>query len=750
MLVRAALTIKGIVQGVGFRPYIYRLANEYCLKGFVYNAPEGVICEAEGERESVMQFISAIPIYKPDAASVSELKYSFIKVQYDKQFSILHSKEGGTQTVISPDLAICTKCKAELLDKTNRRFEYPFINCTDCGPRFSIIHSMPYDRENTSMHCFGLCKDCFDEYSSPIDRRFHAEPNACTDCGPAITVYDSSLNILHTDWLETACEYLKNGKIVAIKGIGGYHLAVDAMNEEAVKALRQKKHRYAKPLAVMVRDIATAKSFCYVNEQEEAELLSKAAPIVVLQKKETCKIAPSVAVDKSSLGIFLPYTAMHCLLMEHIPAIVLTSANISDEPICRTEDEAFEKLSGIADLFIAHNREIIHACDDSVLQFCAGHKQLIRRSRGFAPAAIDFNGSKIDMLACGGEQKNCFAVSKGNNAFLSAHIGDLHNYDAYLRYENEITEFCRIMEINPEIVVSDMHPDYASTHYAGKYGKRIFKIQHHHAHFASVLSENDYKEKAIGVIFDGTGFGEDGTMWGSEFLLGDCAKSERAAHLAEFRLLGNEMAIKEPWRLALELINESCSKKELDEFLFELPLNSSLLLKNDWQKSSGMGRLFDGVASILGIKQIVDYEGQAAEILENYAVSVGNQTDICLHFDIIKEDNGTIVIDWRPVIRQIIIEKKNQNSIGAIALAFHNSLAEMILKVCQELSLEYNINTIALSGGCFQNKLLLSKSLELLHGAGFLVLLNNKVPCNDGGLAYGQLAAAAALLEQEG
>jgi len=750
MLVRAALTIKGIVQGVGFRPYIYRLANEYCLKGFVFNAPEGVICEVEGERESVMHFIADIPLYKPEAADISGLEYSFINLKHDNAFSIQHTKEHGTQTVISPDLAICAKCKEELFDRSNRRFEYPFINCTDCGPRFSIIHSMPYDRENTSMQDFDLCIDCDEEYSSPVDRRFHAEPNACAVCGPEITVYDSLHNIVHADWLDTACEYLNNGKIVAIKGIGGYHLAVDAMNEDAVKSLRQKKHRYAKPLAVMVRDITTAESFCYIDEQEKAELLSKAAPIVVLKKRENCNIAPSVSESKNSLGLFLPYTAMHCLLMERIPAIVLTSANVSDEPICRTEDEAFEKLFDIADLFITHNREIVHACDDSVLQFCAGNKQLIRRSRGYAPAAVTFKGRKIDMLACGGEQKNCFALSKGNNAFLSAHIGDLHNYDAYLRYENEITELCRIMEISPEIVICDMHPDYASTHYASKNDKKIMKIQHHHAHFASVLAENDYEEKAIGVIFDGTGFGEDGTMWGSEFLTGNCVKSERAAHLAEFNLLGSETAIKEPWRLALELINRSCAKNELYKFMYELPENAALLLlKQDWQKSCGMGRLFDGVAAILDIKRIAEYEGQAAEILENYAASVGNQTDIILQFDIIKEDNGKILIDWRPVIREIMHEMQNKTDIASIALAFHNALAEMVLNVCQELSAIHNIRTVALSGGCFQNKLLLSKSLELLQSAGFLVLLNKNIPCNDGGLAYGQLAAAAAMLEQE-
>lgn len=748
MRIRAAITIKGIVQGVGFRPFIFRLAVQHELSGFVRNTPIGVLCEAEGEAEAVRAFIADIPVYKPFASHIDELCYDYIDNKGETGFHILPTVERGADTGISPDLAICAKCRQELFDSTNRRYHYPFINCTNCGPRYSIIEALPYDRQSTSMKSFAFCESCKEEYENPLNRRFHAEPNACADCGPHITVKDSSGNILEGDWLQMTVDCLKKGRIAAIKGIGGYHLAADASNIAAVRRLRQIKHRYAKPFAVMLQNMDLVRKYCYTDSSEEEALISAVAPIVLLKRKPAAnELSCKIAGEKSRLGVFLPYTPLHCLIMEKMHAIVLTSANVSDTPICIDDDELLELFAEKPDIFVMHNRQILHANDDSVIRFVEGKKQLIRRSRGLAPAALPIADCRYKVLALGSEQKNTFALSRRKDAFISVHIGDLGDYSTIQRFEQEIASYEHLLDIQPQIIVCDIHPDF---HYRDIYkDKSIIAVQHHHAHFASVLSEHNIEENALGIIFDGTGYGIDGRLWGSEFLLGNIRSADRLAHLLEFPLYGGEKAIKEPWRIALALVKESCDEQMTADFLSRLPENAKSLLNNDkWTYSCGMGRLFDAVAAILYDRFECAYEGQNAEFLEEKAYSVANTTEKSYKFAIIESESNLYVIDWRPLFAELMQDISRGADKDLLAYAFHQAVIKLVSELAERICASKGIGSIALSGGCFQNEILLNGCMRALQAKGYAVYTNELIPCNDGGIAYGQLAAAIAIINE--
>jgi hydrogenase maturation protein HypF len=668
----------------------------------------------------------------------------------DRDFSIIASSYGERNTLISPDIGICAACAAEIADKSNRRYRYAFTNCTDCGPRFTIICDIPYDRKNTTMSEFIQCPDCRREFEDPFDRRFHAQPNACPVCGPKLFFYKRGER-QHGDPLALFDECIRESGIIAVKGLGGYHLACDGQNEGAVTRLRKNKVRYDKPFAVMMRDIDTVKRFCYVDAEEEATLKCARKPIVLLRKKESCKIAEDIAPLNNSLGVMLPYTPLHCLIMENNDVLVMTSANISDRPMIYDDNEAMNCLFAMADAVLTHNRKIFRRMDDSVCMVVSGKVRLIRRARGYAPEPVNLKGNSWIILALGAQQKNTFCLAKGENAFLSGHIGDLDDFDTEKFYEGEIESYMRLFDAKPEVIARDMHPDYVSTRYAERFKNKlpIYEIQHHHAHFASVLAEHDLNEKAIGLIFDGTGYGEDGTLWGGEALWGDIAETERIGHMLYAPLLGGEAAIREPWRMALAMMRISCGEDEALDFFARYGDKASLLLLASERGinsplTSGAGRLFDAVAALAGIRTHTTYEGQAAIDLEQ---AIDDSAEGSYGFDITWEEN-MMIFDWRQLIRDIVRDIRKGCSSGRIAAKFHRAVVQLLVDVAVLAKKQYGSSKVALSGGVFQNAYLLHHGIARLQKSGFAVYANEQVPANDGGIAYGQAAAASWLMKR--
>jgi len=752
---RLRVVIHGAVQGVGFRPYIYRLATEMGLNGWVINSSQGVFIEVEGDRPGLNSFLLRIEKEKPPLSFIRGMEHSFLDPKgYDK-FEVRESDDSGAKTVmVLPDIATCPDCLAEIFDPDDRRYLYPFTNCTNCGPRYSIIQSLPYDRPNTTMKAFDMCDECLAEYTNPIDRRFHAQPNACPRCGPHVELWDHAGGVVasHHDAIKKTIEAIRLGEIVAVKGLGGFHLIVDARNNNAVNVLRERKHREEKPLALMYPSIESIKRDCEVSPIEERLLCSPEAPIVLLQRKQgDSEIAGDVAPDNPYIGAMLPYTPLHHILMAELGfPVVATSGNLSDEPICIDEREALERLGNIADIFLVHNRPIERHVDDSVVRVMMGRELVLRRARGYAPLPIHLNKPLPRVLAVGAHIKNAIAASIGQEVFISQHIGDLETAEASNAFRNVITSFENLYESSPEIIACDAHPDYTSTRYAREAGLPIITVQHHYAHVIACMAENELEPPVLGVSWDGTGYGLDGTIWGGEFLYIPEASFQRTAHLRTFRLPGGDKAVKEPRRTAIGLLYEIFGEnvfdmRELNPVL-ALGIEEKNIIREMLYKkinspvTSSAGRLFDAVASIIGLRQVIRFEGQAAMELE---FRIGRfDSDDRYAIELKKPDKNPdqpSIVDWEPMIREIIDDVNRDVPVEFISAKFHNTMVEAIILVAGDV----DEKQVVLTGGCFQNKYLTEHSIIRLREEGFRPYWHQRVPPNDGGIALGQAVAAA-------
>jgi hydrogenase maturation protein HypF len=818
-LLRLRVAVQGAVQGVGFRPFVYRLATEAGLSGWVLNSVQGVLIEVEGKESALRALLNELQDCPPPRAFIQSLEHWWLDSVGYQGFEIRQSNEGGNKSVfVLPDIATCEACRRDIIEPGNRRFRYPFTNCTNCGPRYSIIESLPYDRANTTMRDFEMCPDCRREYEDPTDRRFHAQPNACPVCGPqvALWTHDGSELANACAAVIAGAEAVSNGKIVAVKGLGGFHLIVDARDEGAVRLLRERKHREHKPLALMVRNLEQAEELCEVGELEARALLSPEAPIVLMRARGG-GIAPAVAPGNPYLGVMLPYTPLHHLLMRMIDApVVATSGNLSDEPMCIDEREALVRLGDIADQFLVHDRPIRRHVDDSIVRVVAGREMVVRRARGFAPlpvplvsdeergtsgeglgdrdegrgtsgeesgdrddgsgfgvrgsVACDPEGPSIEktravapvgegisaaasgisslvprpsslhcLLAVGAHLKNSVALTLGNQAFLSQHIGDLETPQALDAFEQVIADLGALYEATPEAVACDLHPDYLSTQYARKSELPRIEVQHHLAHVLACMADNDLRGEVLGVSWDGTGLGDDGTIWGGEFIRVDDAEWERVAHLRTFSLPGGDGAAREPRRSAMGLLREigATAPWALAEY-FEEPEQRVVLemlrAGANCPRTSSAGRLFDAVSALAGVCGKSRFEGEAAMMLEFAAGNAGNEPPYA-----IKYDPGAGVLDWAPTIAEILDDVANRAPTSCISARFHGALAEGIVQA----ALSVGVDRVLLTGGCFQNRLLLETTVENLKRAGLRPYWHQRVPTNDGGIALGQAAAAA-------
>ncbi len=761
MQVRKEIHVSGLVQGVGFRPYVYRLATDRNLRGNISNTPAGVTIEIQGPPEAVEDFVSRLPGEAPALAQITRVIVREMPCQPDRSFEILPSHRGEhASALISPDVAVCDDCLRELLDPHDRRYLYPFINCTNCGPRFTIVRDIPYDRPRTSMSAFPMCEKCRAEYGDPRNRRFHAQPNACWECGPHLEIWDFHGHRIETpDPIGAAVECLRSGEILAVKGLGGFHLAVDATNPAAIERLRQRKRRIEKPFAVMVRNLEAAGKFCHVDAEMEQLLSSRQRPIVLLPWKKAAAIAENVAPNQGDLGVFLPYTPLHHLLfsLSGFPALVMTSGNLSEEPIAIDNREVVERLGGIADLFLVHNREILLRCDDSVVRHSAGGTRQIRRSRGYVPSPVRLHGEIPQILAVGGELKNTICLTRGNLAFLSQHIGDLENVESFDFFRDAIAQFSKILEVEPEIVAYDLHPDYLSTKWAlQQKGVRLVGVQHHHAHIAACMAENKLEGRVIGLALDGAGYGADGHIWGGEALLADYAGFERAAHFAYAPLPGGAAAIREPWRMAVSYLMRAFGE---DFFNLDIPFVRGLDRRKtelvmhmmtrevNCPLTSSCGRLFDAVAALLGIRQEVTYEAQAAIELE---MSARPSTETAAYPFAICAQDGRWQIDASPLFAAIVEDLRRNVCAATISRRFHNGLVETFVRIASLLREESSINRICLSGGTFNNMLMLEPLVRRLESDRFEVFAHSEVPAGDGGLSLGQALVAAHTTSTEG
>jgi len=744
MKVAKKIVISGLVQGIGFRPFVWRIAQKYQITGWVKNSLAGVEIFAEGEAKQIEGFIAALKKEKPSLAKIERLRINEEKLICFKDFSIVESERKEEGVLIVPaDLPVCDDCLRELTDKKDRRFRYPFINCTNCGPRYTIIQKLPYDRKNTSMKGFPLCQDCSLEYQKPDNRRFHAEPVACPACGPKLFLYDNEKNLIakEDEAITITAKKLKEGKIVAIKGLGGYHLAVDPFNVEAVLLLRQRKQREAKPFALMARDLLIAKQHVHLNKTTIDLLNSKIRPIVLCPKKKSSNIVRDVSPDNEYLGIMLPYTPVHYLLMEQFEALIMTSANLSEEPIVYHDDDAFLKLNKIADFILTNNRPILRPVDDSVA--FVNHKKplFIRRARGIAPLPLHIPKMQEGILALGGQLKNSFAITKKDYVYLSQYFGNLDNIPSRSAYLKGVEDFCSFFEFTPKVIAYDLHPGYYTTELAEeKFSAKIkYPVQHHKAHLAAVVAEKKVKPPFLGVVFDGTGYGEDGKIWGGEFFISlNESNYERFVHLKYFPLLDGDDSIKKPWKTALSLLLETNMDHEEFTLKWNIDKNELNLVTNRFSQnkvgSSSIGRLFDGVSALLGLKTIISYEGQAAIVLETKADYGENSF---YDFTILNE-KLPYEIDYKPIILGVINDLKKGVRNDVIAGKFHNTIVEMIVKVAKIAEHIYGIKKVVFSGGVFQNRILLQKSFKKLRVAGYKPIFPEYVPVNDQGLALGQ------------
>jgi hydrogenase maturation protein HypF len=764
---RRAIAVHGVVQGVGFRPFVYGLASRIGLHGFVQNQSGGVLIEVEGEAKSLDRFLTALTSELPPLAQIDRLTWDRQIPRGDSVFRIEHSaKEADGPIFVSPDVATCDDCIAEMFNPHDRRYRYPFINCTNCGPRLTIVTGAPYDRPRTTMASFEMCFDCRAEYEDPSNRRFHAQPIACPVCGPRLRLLDAQGQfIVAEDPLALFVARVRDGQIGALKGLGGFHLTCDASRESVVTLLRRRKQRDEKPFAVMVRDLNAAKQLARMSAEEERLLSSPKRPIVLLQRNSGSFLAEGIAPGNPFVGVMLPYTPVHHLLMQAVGSIplVMTSGNRSDEPIAYENDDALRRLDGIADMFLVHDRPIHVRCDDSVTRLVDNSESLVRRSRGYAPQPIvlPFDCS-FPILAVGGQLKSTFALGRGRHAFVSHHLGDLDHYDAYRAFERDILLYQQLFAVEPVQIAHDSHPDYASTGYARRRahspdhmrgGKPfLIEVQHHHAHMASCMAEHGLNEPVIGVSFDGTGYGIDGAVWGGEFLVGDYRSFRRTAHLRYVGMPAGEQAIHEPWRMALAHLRDAGDS--MPELFCDLPRTAVRAVEKMLQSgfntpmTSSAGRLFDAVAAIAGIRRRVNYEGQAAMELEWRALEVTD--DLSYPFATQRmptneSREAKLIVDTRPLIHAVAVDAAKRVSAGNIGRRFHNAMVELIAAVCDHIRNETHIEAVVLSGGVFMNTLLSSEADAQLRKNGFRVFRHRLVPPNDGGLSLGQLAVAAAL-----
>ncbi len=756
--IRVRYLFSGIVQGVGFRPFVYRLAVKNGLAGFVQNRPEGVLIEVEGRCASVTSFPENVRKELPPLAHITHTNAERIELHGDPDFRIIPSDAQGHADVhIPPDAATCPDCLKELFDPDNRRYRYPFINCTNCGPRLTIINAIPYDRANTSMSCFSLCAQCRKEYEDPGDRRFHAEPNACPVCGPRLTLTDRDGNPIEADDpVRLACDLLSSGHVLAIKGLGGFHLSVDAGNDEAVKKLRSRKYREEKPLAIMVRDMNRVRQIASVNLEEEALLASPRRPIVLLNKIQNSLISEWVAPNVPNLGIMLPYTPLHHLLLNaNFAALVMTSANQVDEPICTGNREAINRLKGIADYYLVHNRDILVRCDDSIAFIADRQPRLMRRSRGYVPQPIPLKELYPPVLALGGQLKTAQCILKGRFAFLSPHIGDMETPQARDFFQESLTLMKRVIESAPQIIACDRHPAYYTTQAARQLSStEVIGVQHHHAHIVSCMAENRIDGSVIGLAMDGTGYGTDRNAWGGEFLVASETEFQRFGHFQYLVLPGGEKAIREPWRIAVSLLKASYgaswpeiagslnllsdkNQTELLDKIIEGKIHSPL--------SSGLGRLFDGVAALIGLRRSVSFEGQAAMDMEALAIGINAPP---YPFDILRNENKPYIVDTGATIRAIVNDLLTRQSKARIAASFHRTIIDMFDTMTREMSRSSGLTRVVLSGGCFQNRILLEGAMDKLRKSGLEVYCHSQVPANDGGIALGQAVIAAAMIKK--
>jgi hydrogenase maturation protein HypF len=763
---RLRVIIRGAVQGVGFRPFVYRLATELALPGWVSNSSRGVLIEVEGAPDHLTAFLLRLERERPPRSAIYSLESSFLPPQGFSDFTIRESDGTGRRTaIVLPDIATCADCLRDIFDPANRRHRYPFTNCTNCGPRFTIITALPYDRAGTTMRAFRMCRACEREYHDPADRRFHAQPNACPACGPQLALWDEhgrTLAVRHEALLRAA-ERIRAGQIVALKGIGGFHLLVDARSEEAVHRLRARKHREEKPLALMYPSLAQITADSQVSPLEQRLLRAPEAPIVLVRRRASrvrrsdadagTEVAPAVAPGNPYLGVMLPYSPLHHLLLRELPfPLVATSGNLSDEPICTDEHEALERLQGVADAFLVHDRPIARHADDSVARVLLGREQVLRRARGYAPLPIHVGSDLPSLLGVGGHLKGAVAVSVGDEVFVSQHLGDLESAEASRAFQRAVDDLERLYALRPAAVACDAHPDYFSTRYARSRGLPVIPVQHHHAHLRACMAENGLRGPALGVSWDGTGYGLDGTVWGGEFLHVTSVGFRRAAHLRPFRLPGAEQAIREPRRAAVGMLYEVLGDQVFS--MEHLPpvaaftrserevLRQMLARGVNCPRTSSAGRLFDAVAALLGLHLGKQFEGQAAMELEWTADAADTATVYPFG---IRESEGALLVDWEPILRAILAGLESRVAPAQAAATFHNTLAEMIVAVAARIGEQQ----VLLSGGCFQNRVLTEATVSRLTAAGFSPYWHQRIPPNDGGIALGQIIAACAAMEEQ-
>ncbi|HXX53723.1 MAG TPA: carbamoyltransferase HypF, partial [Thermodesulfovibrionales bacterium] len=781
MVERVKITLKGVVQGVGFRPYVYTLAESLQLRGYVTNTSDGVTIDVEGRH--ITEFVERLSKTAPPLSRITDLSITPLPEYGYADFRIIESREGGSPypfTLISPDISICDDCLRELMDPSDRRFLYPFVNCTNCGPRYTIIRAVPYDRPHTTMDHFSMCPQCDAEYHNPGDRRFHAQPNACPECGPRVTLVSGSQGTLNGQAaVEKTISLLRAGKIVAVKGLGGFHIACDATNRDAVERLRERKRRSNKPFALMATDRVTVERFCVVTEEEANLLSSLRRPIVLLRKKEDISSLPdAVSPHNRYLGFMLPYTPLHYLLFHqpfadgrggihngnepNFSVLVMTSGNLSEEPIVRDNDEAYEKLGNTVDAFLFHNRDIFMRVDDSVVR--VGYQQsavnaqenrlpteknkrsvlFIRRSRGYAPEPLPLQSAGPEVLGCGADIKNAFTVTKGEFAIPSQHIGDMENYETVQFFEECLENIRSVFRVNPVAIGHDLHPGYLSTQWALRQGVRTYGIQHHYAHIGSVMAEKGLVGKILGVAFDGTGYGTDGNLWGGEILLADIYGFERLAHFKHIPLPGGERAVREPWRTAVSYVLDAAGDETM-EYLVKIGfiekygkdrIEKMIRIAQSRElspRSSGAGRLFDAVSALAGVCDANTFEGEAAMTLESLATE---ETEADYPVNIILDTS--MVIDFSHTIIGIVNDVVNGVEKRLISTKFHNTVSNVILRTVARLREVLMLEEVALTGGTFQNLYLLERTARMLTAAGMKVFINEMVPCNDACISLGQ------------
>jgi hydrogenase maturation protein HypF len=778
--ISSRVSVRGIVQGVGFRPFVFNLAERFSLKGWVLNDSSGVEISVEGPREKVSDFISALHEEAPPLAHIESVRARQEPITGYESFEIRHSeRQQGSYQLVSPDIATCADCFQEIFYPSDRRYRYPFTNCTNCGPRFTIIADMPYDRPNTTMRVFPMCNDCRQEYQDPRNRRFHAQPNACPVCGPRLELVpsperDDAYELLQSsaaggDVIERAAALLQQGAILAIKGLGGFHLACDATNADAVAELRRRKRRPDKPFALMMTDLKEVRRYCSVTASTRELLTSPQCPIVLLPWHKDSEIAEGVAPSYRYLGVMLPYTPLHHILLRDVGRpLVMTSGNLTEEPIAADNDEARQRLGHLADAFVLHNRDIYARYDDSVWfvpQIAIADEgaseniesvpQPIRRARGYAPFPIKTPMAVEQILACGPEIKSTFCLTRDRYAFVSQHIGDMENLETLEHYQRTVDLFARLFRVEPKIVARDLHPDYIATAYAIRRAQELdvpcIPVQHHYAHLAACLADNEWDTEdgpVIGAIMDGTGYGADGQIWGGEWLVGDYATHRRVAHLQYLPLPGGDAATKAPWRIAFSylytLLDCGTAMRAVPEAIsteVTTLLAQQIELRLNTASTSSMGRLFDAVSALLGICTHTSYEAQAAIELESAATAATGIETRAYPFGI-RAIDGQQVVHLNETMASLVQDMERGEAVSVIAWRFHRTVAEIIVQVCQRISVETGLETVVLSGGCFQNRILLQMTVPALRKLGFQVLLHHRVPCNDGCVSLGQALIA--------